>query len=443
MRKQTLLMTVVGLAILLVTTGAMGQPQQGEQGGKDKPRGRSVKRQRVLINGKEDKDLSRRAVKRGSAVMVPSDRLFQVLGGAVKRQRGWVPPGSRQPDRDRSVDWYVAQLDGRELRYQPDQQLYYYDGAPQQFATAPYEREGSLYLALAEIMRLFGGTYNYEDNYDDQNYYDDNYDDNYGGNYDGRYYDNYYDQGGQQPYGSGMGTWVFINGQADPELSRNAVRVRDQVMVPARWLFQRMGSDVRQERWVRPDDRQYDFDRDRRDQWYVSQHDGRELRYRADERIYYYGGRPRYWTIAPHDSRGTLYVCFSDLAKTFGGGYQYDARYGQARVTLRDWDSGWGSGKLRLVYPHPDSYSSARNQVVLQGYAPPYAPVRARVTQATSFLLFSTTRTVYNGTMRANRNGLFSVPIWLREEGEYKAKVELLDDYGRVLDSQTTRFYVR
>ena len=142
MSKKTLQMVVVGLGTLLVMTAAMGQGDRDQRGNRDKQVARppvaTGGRHRVLINGKEDQDLSRRAVKVGTSVMVPSDRLFQVVGGDVKHQSGWAPPNSQQRDTDRNQQWYVVQHGGRELRYRPNERMYYYGGVPHYFTTPPY-----------------------------------------------------------------------------------------------------------------------------------------------------------------------------------------------------------------------------------------------------------------------------------------------------------------
>ncbi|MBU0608419.1 MAG: hypothetical protein KKI08_11075 [Armatimonadetes bacterium] len=96
-----------------------------------------------------------------------------------------------------------------------------------------------------------------------------------------------------------------------------------------------------------------------------------------------------------------------------------------------------------MIYPTANSYASRSNQVLVQGYAPPNAPVRIQVQQKTSFWIFNTTNTVHNDTTRTNRNGMFSVPIWVRQAGQYDVNVDLLDGYGRVVNSQSSRFYVR
>ncbi|MBU0608420.1 MAG: copper amine oxidase N-terminal domain-containing protein [Armatimonadetes bacterium] len=199
MTKTALLMTVVGLAMLLVMTVAIGQPQQnrndnrngnrnsqsraarrgGGNGQSGQPPAATPTRQRVWINGKEDPELSQRAEKRGATVMVPSERLFKTLGSDVKRERGWVRPGGRQQDKDRNQEWYVVQRGGRELRYQPNERLYYYGGRPHYFTTAPYERDGNLFLALADIAKPSGGTYNYDSQYADNQYSDPYYDNPY------------------------------------------------------------------------------------------------------------------------------------------------------------------------------------------------------------------------------------------------------------------------
>jgi hypothetical protein len=237
--------------------------------------------------------------------MVPSAPLFQTLGSTVKQERGWVRPGSQQPAVDRNQDWYVVQRGGHELRYRPNERLYYYGGQPRYFTTAPYEQDGNVFLALAEIAALFGGSYNYDSQY-----------------YDSQYIDPYYGGQGQPGYGYGQGQPGYEYGQGQP-------------------------------------------------------------------------------------------------------GY------------------GYGRNQLRLLYPSANSYANGRNQVVVQGYAPPNMPVRLGVRQTTSFLIFSTTNMVYSGTTRTNRNGMFSVPIWVRKAGQYKVTVDLLDGYGRILDSQTNSFYVR
>ena len=168
--RKALQMTVVGLGTLLMMTGAMAKDDNAWRGGRDNqgpPPVSAGGRHRVLINGKEDRDLSQRAMKVGTTVMVPSDRLFQVVGGDVKRQHGWAPPGSQQPNVDRDQDWYVVQHGGRELRYRPNERMYYYGGVRHYFTTPPYERDGNIFLALADIAQLFGGTYNYDDRYYD------------------------------------------------------------------------------------------------------------------------------------------------------------------------------------------------------------------------------------------------------------------------------------
>ena len=166
---KALQMTVAGLGTLLVMTGALGQGNGDRRGGKDQggPPAAAGGRHRVLINGKEDQNLSRRAVKVGTSVMVPSDRLFQVVGGDVKHQSGWAPPGSQQRDTDRNQEWYVVQHNGRELRYRTNEREYYYGGVRHYFTTPPYERDGSIFLAIADIAQLFGGTYDYDDRYYD------------------------------------------------------------------------------------------------------------------------------------------------------------------------------------------------------------------------------------------------------------------------------------
>ena len=233
---------------------------------------------------------------------------------------------------------------------------------------------------------------------------------------------------------------VMINGKEDPNLSRSAVRVGDKVMVPARPFFQAVGSDVQQQRgWVRPGSRQPDTDRN--EEWYVTQRDGRELRYRPGDRQYYYGGTPHYWSVAPYESDGSLYLSIGDLALTLGGRYNYNDRYNNGQLTLCEGGYCAGPAELRLTYPYRDGYYSYRDQVVVQGYAPRGATVRVQVHQQTSYPYQN--RVESSQTMRTTNKGLFSVAFWPRVPGSYVATVDLLDDYGRSVNQQARRFNVR
>jgi hypothetical protein len=239
--------------------------------------------------------------------------------------------------------------------------------------------------------------------------------------------------GGEKPH-------VFFNGKEDASLSSRAVTRGGKVMVPARPFFQRVGGDVRQQQgWVPPGSRQPD--RDRQQRWYVTQRNGRELRYRLGDRLYYYGGQPHYWSVEPYEEGGELFLALGDLALALGGGYDYDSGRNYGRVTLCDEGYCPAAGELRLIYPSPSGYYSVRSQTVIQGYAPPYAVVRIEVLKAMPFPFRN--RDVSTQVTRANRSGMFSVLVWLRDDGEYKVNVDLLDGYGNLVTRQSARFYVR
>jgi len=233
---------------------------------------------------------------------------------------------------------------------------------------------------------------------------------------------------------------VMINGKENQDLSRRSVVVRDKVMVPDQPFFQAVGSDVRsQSGWVRPGSLQPDLDR--AVQWNVTQRDGRELRYRAGDPLYFYGGVPHYWTVPPYESGGSLYLSIGDVAQTLGGGYNYNDGYNSGQVTLCDGGYCPGPGELLLTYPYADAYYRPQSQVVIQGYAPPAALVRIQVIEQMPFPFRN--HTMFNQTMRANNNGLYSVNVYMQNSGEYRTDVDLLDPYGNLLNRMTSRFYVR
>ncbi|MEI6503019.1 MAG: hypothetical protein WCP21_18575 [Armatimonadota bacterium] len=233
---------------------------------------------------------------------------------------------------------------------------------------------------------------------------------------------------------------VMINGKENQDLSRRSAVVRDRVMVPDQPFFQAVGSDVRsQSGWVRPGSQQPE--RDRAEQWNVTQRNGRELRYRAGDPMYYYGGTPHYWTVPPYESGGSLYLSMGDLALTLGGGYNYNNGYNSGQVTLCNGGYCPATGELQMTYPYQDAYYRAQSQVVIQGYAAPASLVRIQVIEQMPFPFQN--HTMFNQTMRVNNNGLYSVNVYVQDSGEYRANVDLLDPYGNMLNRQTSRFYVR
>jgi len=167
-RRVMRVMAVAGAAILLVATAAMAQPDRGGRGRGDDDREDRSGRQRnvrLRINGREAPELERDARRVPNGVMVPSAPLFQRLGGQQRREKGWVPPGSTQPDRDRAQEWTVIRRGDRDLRFRPGQREYYWGGQRHYFDREPYEYGGHTYISLWDIIRLFGGTYDWDDRY--------------------------------------------------------------------------------------------------------------------------------------------------------------------------------------------------------------------------------------------------------------------------------------
>lgn len=233
---------------------------------------------------------------------------------------------------------------------------------------------------------------------------------------------------------------VVINGKEDANLSGRSMKMGDKVMVPDQSFFQAVGGDVRHEGgWVRPGSQHPD--QDRQQQWYVTQRDGRELRYRTGERLYYYGGQPRYWSVAPYENSGSIYLSLGDLTLTYGGGYNYDQYNNYGQVTLCEGGYCPVANELRFTYPSPNAYYNGLSPVTVQGYAPPSAVVRVQVYQKMPFPFKN--RDVFNQSMRTNRNGLFSIAATLRNSGQYTANIDLLDDYGNAVTRQSRNFYVR
>ena len=233
---------------------------------------------------------------------------------------------------------------------------------------------------------------------------------------------------------------VMINGKVDANLSRSAVTRGGKVMVPDQPFFKAVGSSVqRQQGWVRPGSQQPA--QDRTQQWNVTQRNGRELRYRAGDRMYYYGGTPHYWSVAPYASGGVLYLSIGDLAVTLGGGYNYDPRYNSGQITLCEGGYCPAPRELRLTYPGANAFVSRQSQVVVQGYAPAGALVRVQVLQQMPSPFAN--HTVFSQTVRTTRKGLFSVTVYLPYNGDYRATVDLLDDYSNVVTETTHRFTVR
>lgn len=248
-------------------------------------------------------------------------------------------------------------------------------------------------------------------------------------------------QDGKTPGYSGQRQRVLINGKEDQELSRRAVKVGSSVMVPSDRLFQSVGGEVKQQRgWSRPGSQHPEADRNQ--DWYVVQRGGRELRYRPNERLYYYGGTPHYFTNAPYERDGSIYLALGDIALIFGGKYDYDANYYDGRVTLGEYDYRPAPRELRLTYPYSGQHFG-NNTVVVEGYATPYTYVQVDVRQDQSFLFLFTNSRDYSSTVRADRRGLFSTRIQVPGDGRCRVTVESRDEYGRGVNRQTVECYVR
>lgn len=163
MSKRSTWVGLVAMALWLVATAAMAQPERDAQKWPG-PTGKGVSIQaggKVVINGKEDAELSQQSRKVGNELTVPAKEFFQKVGAEEVEEKGWVPPGSRDPDRDRDIKWRVARREGHEIRWRPGERLFYYDRQPRYFSVAPYDWDDRWYIPLAQIIGLLGGGYNY------------------------------------------------------------------------------------------------------------------------------------------------------------------------------------------------------------------------------------------------------------------------------------------
>jgi len=246
------------------------------------------------------------------------------------------------------------------------------------------------------------------------------------------------DQGRQGQSWQG-GPRVSINGQEDSTLSRNAMRGRNDVLLPSSQLFQRLGGQEQHVRgWVPPGSSTPD--RDRNSDWAVVRRGDRELRFRAGDRAYYYGGQRRYFSVEPFSRGGFIYIPFGDIIRLFGGSYDWDDRYGYGYATLCDYGYCAASDELRLTYPY-NGATYYSDYIRVEGYAAPYSRVRVTIYRDAPYAW--TGGIVYDRVVSANRYGLFSLRALVPGDGAYRAAVELLDGYGRVIARDSSRFYER
>jgi hypothetical protein len=249
-------------------------------------------------------------------------------------------------------------------------------------------------------------------------------------------------QGSQGDHGSttGRGTpWLTINGNPNPALSQSAVRSRSDILVPSSQLFQALGGqEQRQRGWAPPGSAHPDTDRNQ--DWTVVRRGDRELRFRPGERQYYYGNQPHYFSTEPFDRDGSTYIPLDDIIQLFGGTYDWNQQYGYGSATVWPYGQVTGPDQLYLTYP-ANGASYDMDRIKIEGFAPAYRTIRVTIEQEAPFTF--TSRVVFAQVLTPNRNGQFSTWTRLPNTGTYRAIVEVLDEYGRAVSTQTSRFYAR